>query len=182
MQYFISDCHFGHKGSLLWNNGTVRSGFKNIKELENLMISNWNSVVSSNDEVYFLGDFAYKCSKNYAETMFWQLNGIKHLIEGNHDYNIASRFVNCWESISQIKQIDFINDNGIKQEIILCHYPLLTWKNKEHGSWHLHGHTHGSIQSLNEYILRHDCSVEVNGYIPKSLVQISNIMLNKLHV
>lgn len=176
MEYVISDLHFGHKGSLLWNNGTVRPQFTSVQEMNMYMINQWNSIVTVNDTVYVLGDFAYKCSKSYAESIFWQLNGKKHLIEGNHDYKIASKFINCWESISNIKQIDIINDKGCKQEIIMCHYPMLSWRHKEQGSIHLHGHVHGSMQDLNINTKRYDVSVEVNNYTPILLSDLINTL------
>lgn len=172
MIYFISDTHFNHQGSLKWNNGTVRPNFSSLEEMNQTMIDNWNSIVSDEDTVYHLGDFAYKCSKQEAEKIWWQLNGHKHLIKGNHDHED----IELWESISDIKDISFINDKGIKQEIILCHYPIYSWKNMIHGSWHLHGHTHGSMQDNNIGVKRYDVSVEVNNYTPISLEQVKEIM------
>ena len=182
MTYFLSDSHFNHKGSLKWPNGKGRSLFESVEEMNQLMIDNWNRVVTENDEVYFLGDFGYKCNKQKLEEIFWQLHGKKHLIKGNHDFELASTFKNCWESISDIKQFDFINDKGCKQEIILCHYPMESWRHKEQGSWHLHGHVHGSMQELNETINRYDCSVEVNDYTPISLDKIVELFKNKNNV
>ena len=175
MKYFISDTHFNHKGALSWNGGTVRPMFSNVNEMNDYMISKWNSVVGDNDEVYFLGDFAYKCSINKALSIFYQLNGIKHLIFGNHDNKIAFKF-NCWESVSQIKQIYIIKPNGCKQYIILCHYPMLSWMHSHEGSWHLHGHTHGSIQNLNKGVKRLDVSVEIHDYTPLSKLDVINIL------
>lgn len=174
MIYFISDTHFWHKGALLWNDGKVRPQFENVYVMNETMISNWNNIISNEDEVYFLGDFAYKCSKLQAETIFHQLNGKKHLIKGNHDYNLAASFINCWESISDIKQIDIIKQNGCKQEIIMCHYPMVSWRHKEQGSWHLHGHMHGSYDASNTFSKRLDVSVESHNYTPWSLDEIIN--------
>lgn len=173
MIYFISDTHFGHAGSLKWNNSKVRPEFSSVEEMNELMIKNWNNIVKENDTVYFLGDFAYKCSKQFIETIFWNLNGEKHLVKGNHDFGLAAKedFL-PWITISDIKQIDFINDKGCKQEIIMCHYPMLSWIHKEQGSWHLHGHVHGSLQEFNKGTKRYDCSVEVNNYTPISLEQL----------
>ena len=148
MIYFISDTHFFHKGALLWNNGEVRPMFRDVNIMNDIMFENWNNIVSEGDIVYFLGDFAYKCNKNKAEALFWGLMGNKHLIRGNHDYKIADKFINCWASVSDIKQVDYINQtNGIKTEIICCHYPMVSWRHKEQGAIHLHGHVHGSIQA-----------------------------------
>ncbi len=32
-----------------------------------------------------------------------------------------------------------------KQHIVLCHYAMRTWNHMHHGSWHLYGHSHGSL-------------------------------------
>ena len=179
MVFFISDTHFNHRGSLLWNDRTVRPNFESVKEMNDLMINNWNKVVKNEDTVYFLGDFAYKCPKYMAESTFWILNGKKHLIIGNHDYNLAAKFEKCWESMAHRMQYDFTDDNGVKREIIMDHYPLLSWRHSNHGSWHLHGHTHGSIQHLSVGVNRYDCSVEVNNYSPISLDQVCKIFRMK---
>ena len=167
MNYFISDTHFGHKGSLIWNNGGIRPQFKDVTDMNNYMIEKWNSVVSDEDTVWFLGDFAYKCSIGFARGIFESLNGSKHLIQGNHDYKIGIKLP--WESISQIKQIEIMG-----KEIIMCHYPMLSWRHMMQGSIHLHGHTHGSIQDKNKGTNRIDMSVELYDYTPQSETQIIN--------
>ena len=48
------------------------------------IIKRWNSVVSKNDIVYHLGDFAFG-NKNFIESIVNQLNGKIYLILGNHD-------------------------------------------------------------------------------------------------
>ena len=30
--------------------------------------------------------------------------------------------------------------------IICDHHPILSWKDMHHGTWHLHGHSHGSLK------------------------------------
>jgi len=177
MIYFISDTHFFHKGSLLWNNGSVRPQFSSVQEMNELMIKNWNDTVGENDIVYFLGDFAYKCRTRAAEAIFWSLNGVKHLIKGNHDYKIATKFKDCWASITDINQVDYIDiKTGYKAEIILCHYPMLSWRHSSHGSIHLHGHVHGGLQDANKGTKRMDVSVECINYTPISIEQVIDIM------
>lgn len=171
MKYFTSDQHIGHKAILYFPNG--RSQFSTIQEMEDYIIRKWNSVVTPEDEVYVLGDFAYKCSKRYAESIFWQLNGKKHLISGNHDNKVANNLVNCWESISQVKRISITLPNGVGQYLLLSHRPFLSWENK---CWHLHGHTHGTIQELNVDKNRLDVSVELYDYTPISEEQIIKLL------
>jgi calcineurin-like phosphoesterase family protein len=178
MIYFISDTHFNHKGSLLWNNGTVRPQFASVDEMNELMIRNWNNTVKDNDIVYFLGDFAYKCSVRSAEDIFRSLNGTKHLVKGNHDYKIATKFKD-WASISDINQVDYVDTvTDSKIEIILCHYPMISWRHSNHGSIHLHGHTHGSIQDKNLGVKRFDVSVECINYTPISIEDVVKMANN----
>jgi calcineurin-like phosphoesterase family protein len=164
--------HFNHKGSLLWNNGTVRPQFASVDEMNELMMTNWNNTVKDNDIVYFLGDFAYKCSVRSAEDIFRSLNGTKHLVKGNHDYKIATKFKD-WASISDINQVDYVDTvTDSKTEIILCHYPMISWRHSNHGSIHLHGHVHGGIQELNKGTRRMDVSVECIDYTPISIDEV----------
>jgi calcineurin-like phosphoesterase family protein len=78
--WFTADTHFGH-ANILW---LTKRPFKTIKEMDEILIKNWNNRVGKNDHVIFLGDFAYKseCSpRNYIE----RLNGYITFIQGNHD-------------------------------------------------------------------------------------------------
>ena len=56
MQYWFSaDFHLNHKNILRYTNRP----FKNINEMNYVLIKNWNSRVKPEDTVFFLGDFAF---------------------------------------------------------------------------------------------------------------------------
>lgn len=81
MKYFvISDTHFGHTNVIKYCNRP----FKDAKEMDSVLIKNWNETVSNKDVVIHLGDFAF-CSKERAREICSELNGRKILIKGNHD-------------------------------------------------------------------------------------------------
>lgn len=50
------------------------------------LIANWNSCVSMDDQVYFLGDFGLG-DVDHLHSICSQLNGQKICIRGNHDRN-----------------------------------------------------------------------------------------------
>ena len=56
MIYYISDTHFGHANMITIDNRP----FSNLKEMDDYIIKAWNSKVTNDDDVYFLGDFAYR--------------------------------------------------------------------------------------------------------------------------
>lgn len=81
MAYIISDTHFFHDNILKYN----RPQFKNVKEMNENLIEQWNSIISKNDRVFHLGDFAFGQDLNAIEQIINRLNGSIYLIIGNHD-------------------------------------------------------------------------------------------------
>ena len=60
--WFTSDTHWGHAGILKESMHCRRDlVFSSVEEMDETMIANWNSVVGPKDEVWHLGDFAYRC-------------------------------------------------------------------------------------------------------------------------
>ena len=79
--YFTSDTHFGHANIIKFCNRP----FKNVEEMNQKLIENWNSVVGPNDLVFHLGDFAFG-GQPLWRYIREQLNGNIILIKGNHKY------------------------------------------------------------------------------------------------
>jgi calcineurin-like phosphoesterase family protein len=78
--WFTSDLHFGHKNIIKYSNRP----FDDVNHMNEVLISNFNSIISPNDQVIFVGDV---CMGVRSETLplLSRLNGIKFLIPGNHD-------------------------------------------------------------------------------------------------
>ncbi len=74
------DHHFRHEKILEFE--SVNRPFKTIKEHDEAIIDNHNSVVNPRDTVWFFGDFCFGAE---ALKIAGRLNGIKKLILGNHD-------------------------------------------------------------------------------------------------
>ena len=55
MNRYISDLHLGHANVIKFDNRP----FKNLEEMHERIITNWNKVTNKNDTVYILGDFCW---------------------------------------------------------------------------------------------------------------------------
>lgn len=71
MIYFTSDLHYGYQGSISHSNRP----FKNVDEMNTILLSNWNKKVGINDIVYILGDLSFRVPVEKVNTFIKQLNG-----------------------------------------------------------------------------------------------------------
>lgn len=139
-KYLISDTHFGHNNVLDFE----RFQFKTIEEHDEYIIKKWNSIIKKDDIVYHLGDVALSSRTSLKDTIS-RLNGYKILIKGNHDKNTNNFYLRIGFNEVYSHPI-YIQDN-----IILSHQPLLEGYNNTY-IINVHGHLHGSILSLDNYI------------------------------
>jgi len=153
MKFFTSDHHFDHANILRY----TQREFKNVKEMGDAYIEQWNSQAGDNDTVIHLGDFCLG-RLALAETYFNQLQGTIHIVPGNHDDRWVNDYwkerrdnteFNVFSASNQpITVLADIAQTRIKDhKVILCHYPLRSWRASYHGSWHLYGHVHGHIDA-----------------------------------
>ncbi|HVJ53859.1 MAG TPA: metallophosphoesterase family protein [Aliidongia sp.] len=158
--WFTSDTHFGHENII----GYSSRPFACIDEMDAALIRNWNDRVAPDDEVWHLGDVAFRNAKA-TEGYLGQLNGRKHLVWGNHDPS-AVRSLPLWESSQPYAEIAVEG-----RKIVLLHYGLRVWNRAHHGALHFFGHSHGSLPGD-----RQSCDVGVDnpasGYSPWSLSEI----------
>jgi len=138
--WFTADTHFGHKNIIKY----CDRPFSCVEEMNETIITKWNNQVKEYDTVYHLGDFFWtkKSIKDYLP----RLNGLIRLIPGGHDWNfldniclLSNSKVDVWGGLIFLKIFN--------PHVFLCHFPLLSWEEQYHGSWHLHGHTHGKIDA-----------------------------------
>ena len=134
--FFTSDIHFGH-GAVI---GFGRRPFNDRDEMDAEIVRMWNEVVSKDSTVIILGDVSFRGA---AETirLLDQLNGDLVLVPGNHDSGMSKSPRSRFKTI--LPQLKKIKVDG--HRIVLCHFPLESWEDMNWGSWHLHGHTHGSL-------------------------------------
>ena len=151
--WFTSDLHFGHTRLLEFCRSTRRG--ETIEEHDELLVEAFNSVIKKGDTLYILGD---EClgdrDEGYANIS--RINGQKHLIRGNHTQLRKQEHKDVFESISDLKKISIKLEDGKKQQIIMCHFPIAEWENAHNGSIHLFGHLHGNTKNI-KHLLQYKC-------------------------
>jgi len=146
--WLTADTHYSHANIIKF----CDRPFKNVNEMNEALISNWNEVVRSSDIIYHLGDF---CMGD-PNRVYRRLNGQKFLILGNHDKEIKLRGLFGW-----IKDTYYLYYNNDK--FFLSHYAHRVWRASHHGSYHFYGHSHGS---LDDYGRSTDVGVDCWNYYP----------------
>lgn len=144
--FVTSDLHFGHANIIKYAQKT-RGRFANIKEMDDYIIDTWNSTVKYNDIVYILGDFIFGSQQRAVEVAS-SLNGRKILIKGNHDVKVtkSKEFCGEFEGIYSYYHLYYE-----KKNIIMFHYPILSWDRQRYGAIHLYGHLHGNPSGIEQY-------------------------------
>tara|TARA_R100001591_G_scaffold91322_1_gene97092 strand:+ start:26 stop:568 length:543 start_codon:yes stop_codon:yes gene_type:complete len=130
--FITSDTWFGRPQILQIAN---RLQFKDIDEMNQVLIKNWNSKVKKNDTVFHLGNFAW--DPQTARQVLRKLNGVIYFVIGTADealLDIEAEFDNI--SILEDQIIDLPQFDSV-----ISHYPLEVWNGKDTGTIHFHGHT-----------------------------------------
>ena len=159
--FFTADTHFYHKNAIK----LMSRPFKDVEEMNNKLIENWNNKVGEDDSIYILGDFSFGNEQQTVDILK-QLNGNKYLILGNHD-NLQRKPEVFWKFV----WVEYYHKLIInKQKIILFHYPIQEFDCKQHGAIHLYGHIHKN--QINHIKNTYNVGVDVNNYEPISLNEI----------
>lgn len=164
---FCADHHFGHKAVLSARMNRPRP-FATVEEHDEALVVAWNAVVRSDDIVWHLGDFAYKCSLGYAAWIRARLNGRIRLVRGNHD-QLGERLQ--WDGPVVNVQRVFVQDPGMPkpQAVWVSHYGHRTWPHRHHGDLHLYGHSHGELPPIEGSL---DVGVDCWDWRPVTLMEI----------
>ena len=174
--FFTSDTHFNHANIIKFCNRP----FKDVEQMNDVMIANWNSVIGKDDTVFHLGDFCLGGAAEWTKILD-RLNGKIYPIMGNHDLkNIRQGFISRFEHVAMQMRIEI----G-KKRIYLCHYPFLCFEGSyKDDVWQLFGHVHtrrsnsgidaGRLQYL--YPTQYDVGVDNNNFIPVSFGQVKRII------
>lgn len=170
--FFTSDSHFGH-GNIIkycqrpflsaldkqelsrigaWHDGDWKNANSSqwrmsqeaIDMMDEAMLREINSMVSENDTLWHLGDFAMgkKGDNNYARCRYYR-DRIKcrniNLIWGNHD---DRKIRDLFNEAYDLKSVTIGS-----QRFVLCHYAMAVFEGSHRGNFHLYGHSHSQAES-----------------------------------
>lgn len=156
--WFSSDLHFGHKNIIQFCNRP----FTTVKEMDEGLIENHNKLVKPGDTVYWIGDIFFYPDVQEKENIVSKLNGNIILVTGNHDRQLR-RVMKFAEVHHRILELD--TRSWAPYFPTLCHYPMMSWLKSDHGTFHLHGHTHGNLP-FDPKVRRLDVGVDCWDYKP----------------
>lgn len=150
---FISDIHYNHS-SILKFDYPARKAWEKVEDMNQTLQEELRNSVGKNDYLIDLGDLFWKTKQVEAEALMSSLQYKSFFkIMGNHDsWNLwkrSSKLRTFCEGIGDILDLP-ISYEGRIYNVVLSHYPLVSWNLKARGSFMLHGHCHGNIDPINE--------------------------------
>lgn len=170
--WFTSDTHFYHENILQF----CSRPFKDISEMNEILVKNWNETVPPDGVVFHLGDFAFGGPREWNDILS-RLSGEIYLILGNHDMKrIREGFMGRFAHVTQQMTIRV---GG--QTIVLNHNPFLAYGGAYRNIWQLFGHVHSGPFSHqgkdlprlgNLFARQYDVGVDNNGFRPVSFAEV----------
>lgn len=170
MDWFTADLHIGHDKDFIW---AVR-GFNNIYDHDTAIIKNWNKVVQPEDNVYILGDLCLGQNESEWDRIFYNLNGCKNFIYGNHD---TVKRITLYKDHYNMIDLGYANIyiHSKRYHFYLSHYPTYTANyddNKKYPLYNLYGHTHQKNNFYNGNKYMYHVGVDSHNMTPVSIEQI----------
>lgn len=164
-----------HDREFIWK---VR-GFNSIEEMNSTYISNWNSLIDSEDDVYILGDLMLGDKSNIS--FLEKLNGRIHIALGNHDTNARQ---NMYLQLPNVVEMSWaIRLDYRKYHFLMTHWPCMTGnleqESLKHGILNLFGHTHQKDNFFNDMPFMYHVGVDSHNGTPVLLDDIIEEMHEK---
>ena len=165
MNHVTADTHFNHSNIIEF----CDRPFRDVEEMNETLIVNWNSKVGENDTVYHVGDFGYG-----------ELGGILNRLNGEIIYIQSQEWSHekavlehpdRFKRIVPILTIKKIKEYGVT--ITFCHYCMRTWPKSHYNHWHVFAHSHGRLEPIGK---SWDVGVDNNNFFPLSFKELAKIM------
>lgn len=136
--WVTSDWHFCHNQNFIYEPRNCQS----VDEMNQTILTNHNTLVSDDDEVYVLGDLTLNDVEKGLE-LISQMKGKLHIVCGNHD--TAARI----EKYKELPNVVSVNNMEIikykKWTWVLSHWPTIVGNFDDPAPiYNLHGHTHSN--------------------------------------
>lgn len=169
---FIADLHLGSQRIL----ELCHRPFKTLDEQDQAISANWINAVGEDDTVYVLGDAAEGDYERVIRILS-PLPGRKRLVVGNHDDDESLLQYQRKHLFERIMGYAKTEEGG--KEIILFHYPIMDWEDRQFGSVLVYGHTHNKdlpeIRSYYKDKPCYNCGADVIGFTPRTLEELIRI-------
>ena len=159
--FTCGDLHLGHRGitKFLRPDGSKERPWDDVEEMNEALITNWNSVVRPKDTVIVLGDFVINRS---ALPLAARLNGTKELVMGNHDTMRAEEYLVYFKKLHGVKVFD---------DYVMSHIPLHPASVIPRYKGNAHGHLHsGRVEPIG---IEREYFIQDPRYVCVSMEQIS---------
>lgn len=177
--WFIADTHFCHDNIIKY----CSRPFKDVQEMNEKLIQNWNKLVQKDDDIIVAGDFIHSGNLEVLKNLISRLNGRIWWVYGNHDYQnrldrpVVKDMVHHTSDALDFEVVDDELEDG-RLRFHITHYPCECWTR---GAVHLFGHVHsGPLSTANETVIfkpmRYDIGVDNNNFEPISYEQIKVII------
>ncbi len=182
--WITSDTHYHHKnicrGVTNWRtqDGKIpidqTRNFKDLDEMDSVIINNINQKVGPNDTLIHLGDVAFGGFEKIGEFLDRLVCKNVHLVLGNHDQHITKNRENIRDRFLSVSNYLEVSIDDVN--FVLSHYPFASWNKLSKGSIHLHGHVHFSAKDKWGKGKRLDVGMDGNGYFPYKITEIVHMM------
>jgi calcineurin-like phosphoesterase family protein len=180
---FTADPHLGHANIIKYCNRPFTPD-----EMDDMLIGRFNERVSDEDTVYILGDFTLG-GPQLAARYFARLNGHIFVVPSlDHDQRWVRKAMvsKCGAEVMVLPALVEI-EHELLGRATLCHYPMASWPRSHYGTWHLHGHSHGTMGVSNASAdrvlppgshrgMRVDVGVDCWNFYPVSVEQLVGIV------
>lgn len=169
MIFLTSDWHFNHSKEFIYK----PRGFDSAEEMNSALVERHNSLVTSEDDVYILGDLCLGGAESLEKSreLISSMNGKLHVVFGNHD--TPKRRQMYAELPNVVETAWALSLNYKKYHFYMSHFPTLTG-NLEKESLHemmlnLYGHTHQKSDFYEDRPYMYHVGVDSHSCYPVSL-------------
>jgi calcineurin-like phosphoesterase family protein len=176
--FFTSDTHFFHSNIIKY----CLRPFADATDMNEQLIANWNNVVTPDDVVYHLGDFAFSDEQGVDRVMRRLNFKHFHFIKGNHDEPFCDWYHSNKDDTYLAPKVSlhpsYLETKIEGNKFTLCHYAMRVWNESHRGALHLYGHSHGTLpDDCNSKSF--DVGVDCHDFAPISLERVLHLMSKK---